>query len=202
MRGKICIILLTTVLMVGIISSSAVAGPTNFCRNTSQDAKTSCDFGVRDDYNLALGKCENLPTGSERKACRELALDDKQSGFEECRAQFAKRQEICRTLTQGKGPYSPDINLDNFSTSTNIDNPYFPLKPGTTYIYEGTTEKGFEHNEETVTSETKDNLGITCVVVRDTVKVGVPGVLEEETIDWYAQDNSGNVWYFGENSVC
>ena len=76
------------------------------------------------------------------------------------------------------------------------------MKPGTTCIYEGTTEKGFEHNEVTVTSETKDILGVTCVAVMDTVKVGVPGVLEEETIDWYAQDNSGNVWYFGEDSFC
>jgi hypothetical protein len=199
MRGTICIILLATVLMVGIISSSAVAGPTNFCTSTSHDALTSCDFGVRDGYNLALGKCENLLTGIERRDCRQQALNDKQSGFEECRAQFAKRQEICRTL--GKDPYNPVIDPANFSTSTTINNPYFPLKPGTTYTYEGITEKGFEHDEVTVTSETKDILGVTCVVVRDTVKVGVPGVLEEATIDWYAQDNAGNVWYFGENSL-
>jgi hypothetical protein len=29
----------------------------------------------------------------------------------------------------------------------------------------------------------------------------VGGVKEEETIDWYAQDINGNVWYFGENSL-
>ena len=41
-------------------------------------------------------------------------------------------------------------------------------------------------------------LGVTCVVVSDTVKVD--GVLEEATLDWYAQDKQGNVWYFGEDS--
>ena len=28
----------------------------------------------------------------------------------------------------------------------------------------------------------------------------VDGELAEETFDWYAQDNDGNVWYFGEDS--
>ena len=94
MRGKIYISMLATVLMAGMISSLAIAEQKkpNFCKETSHDTLTSCDFGVRDDYNLALGKCENLPTVSERKACRQQTLEDKQSGFEECRYQFAARQ--------------------------------------------------------------------------------------------------------------
>jgi len=132
MRGKIYITLLTTVLMAGIIISSAVAEQQkpNFCANTSDDAFTSCRFGVHDDYYLALGKCRNLPTVSERKACRQQTLEDKQSGFEECRDQFAARQEICRTL--GRDGYNPVIDPANFVTT--IDNPYFPLTPGTTLL--------------------------------------------------------------------
>jgi hypothetical protein len=189
--------------MIGIISSLAVAAPPNFCKRTSASVLVACDLGVRDDYNLALGKCENLLTGDERKICRQLALEEKQSGFEDCRAQFAARQEVCRTL--GKDPYSPVINPADFATP--IDNPYFPLIPGTVYEYDGTTEKGDEHIVVTVTGETKVILGVTCVVVRDTVYVGGPpppagtGILEEDTLDWYAWDNSGNVWYFGENSL-
>jgi hypothetical protein len=129
--------------------------------------------------------------------CRQQALQDRKSGFEDCRAQFAARQEICKTL--GKDPYNPVIDPANFSTSTVINNTYFPLTPGTTYIYEGTTEKGFEHDEVTVTSKTKNILGVECIVVKDTVTVD--GVLAEDTIDWYAQDTTGNVWYFGENSL-
>jgi len=79
-----------------------------------------------------------------------------------------------------------------------IDNPYFPLKPGTTLVYEGKTEKGKEHNEVAVSSQTKVIMGVTCVVVNDTVMID--GKLEEATIDWYAQDQKGNVWYFGEDA--
>ena len=92
--------------------------------------------------------------------------------------------------------YAPVIDPANFVNQ--IDNPYMPLVPGTTFISEGKTEKGNEHNEVYVSPETKVSLGVTCVVVKD--KVMVDGVLEEATLDWYAQDKQGNVWYFGEDS--
>ena len=41
-------------------------------------------------------------------------------------------------------------------------------------------------------------MGVTCIVVRDTVDID--GVLIEDTVDWFAQDVEGNVWYFGEIS--
>ena len=93
-------------------------------------------------------------------------------------------------------PYPPVIDPANFVSV--IDNPYFPLTPGTTFIYEGKTEKGNEHNEVIVIPEVKTILGVPCVVVSDTVTVD--GKLEEATLDWYAQDKQGNVWYFGEDS--
>jgi hypothetical protein len=95
-----------------------------------------------------------------------------------------------------QGTYAPVIDPANFVTV--IDNPFLPLTPGTTFVYEGKTEKGNEHNDTNVSSETKVILGVTCVVVKD--KVLVDGVLEEATLDWYAQDKQGNVWYFGEDS--
>lgn len=93
-------------------------------------------------------------------------------------------------------PYAPDIDPANFVEG--VDNPYFPLVPGTTFIYEGETEDGTERIEVAVTSETKVVLGITCIVVRDTV--WVDGELIEDTYDWYAQDKDGNVWYMGEDT--
>jgi hypothetical protein len=92
--------------------------------------------------------------------------------------------------------YAPVIDPANFVAV--IDNPYMPLIPGTTFVYEGITEKGNEHNDVYISSETKVIMGVTCVVVKDTVLVD--GVLEEQTLDWYAQDKQGNVWYFGEAS--
>ena len=79
-----------------------------------------------------------------------------------------------------------------------IDNPYFPLKPGTTRIYEGTSEGHMEHNEVAVTNQVKVILGVPCVEVHDLVLHD--GKLIEETFDWYAQDQAGNVWYYGEDS--
>jgi hypothetical protein len=90
--------------------------------------------------------------------------------------------------------YNPQIDPADFVGV--IDNPYFPLTPGTTFTYEAETEDGLEKDVVTVTHDTKEILGVTCTVVRDTATLD--NVIEEDTFDWYAQDKEGNVWYFGE----
>lgn len=112
------------------------------------------------------------------------------------RVVFAKRarKAVCKRL--GQEPYDPIINPTNFVSGVN--NPFMPLVPGTTYIYEGMTAAGLEHNEVAVTSNTTLILGVTCIEVRDTSTVN--GELVEDTLDWYAQDTDGNVWHFGENA--
>jgi hypothetical protein len=92
--------------------------------------------------------------------------------------------------------YSPNIDPANFVTV--IDNPYFPLTLGRTWIYEGDGPEGFEHIEVNVTDETREIMGVTVTVVRDTVSIN--GEVAEDTYDYYAQDKDGNVWYFGEDS--
>jgi hypothetical protein len=92
------------------------------------------------------------------------------------------------------GPYRPRVNPASFQLA--VDNPYFPLVPGTTSRFMEKLGKDVSENEVTVTSETKAIMGVTCVVVHD--KVTQKGVVKEETLDWYAQDKEGNVWYFGE----
>jgi hypothetical protein len=79
-----------------------------------------------------------------------------------------------------------------------VDNPYFPLKPGAHYIYRAQTDEGEEIVDDTVTSDTKEILGVQAIVVHDIVTLD--GSKIEETFDWYAQDKDGNVWYFGEDS--
>jgi hypothetical protein len=93
-------------------------------------------------------------------------------------------------------PFRPTIDPSRFSTT--IDNPYFPLAPGTVLTYRGTSDGEQEVDIVTVTRTTKVIMGVTCVVVRDEVKVA--GETTELTFDWYAQDRNGNVWYFGEDS--
>jgi hypothetical protein len=59
-------------------------------------------------------------------------------------------------------------------------NEYLPLKPGTTFVYEG----GAERNEMSVTHETKQVMGVECVVVDNRAWEG--GQLIERTHDWLA----------------
>ena len=93
-------------------------------------------------------------------------------------------------------PANAGIRPANFVRS--IDNPYMPLKPGTTFIYRGKRDGKPERNVVRVTHQTKLISGVTAVVVHD--QVFVRGHLAEDTYDWYAQDKAGNVWYLGENS--
>ena len=102
----------------------------------------------------------------------------------------------CQSARTGIKSYNPNINPSHFRVS--IDNPYFSLKPGTTFSYTSKTEDGTEANKVVVTEKTRIVMGVTCRVVWD--RVWLDNELIEETYDWYAQDKEGNVWYFGEDS--
>lgn len=93
--------------------------------------------------------------------------------------------------------YKPNIDPSKFSAT--ITNPYFPLKPGTVFVYEGMRDGQPRRAEVTVTSETKTIMGVPCIVTRDVVTSKTE--LVEKTTDWYAQDDQGNVWYFGEDTA-
>lgn len=97
----------------------------------------------------------------------------------------------------------PDFESDNFSNPTIINNPYWPLVPGTTFVYEPVPNEDNVVNTITVTDGIKtitvDGESIDCRVVYDVETVD--GVLTEETYDWYAQDNAGNIWYCGEDTL-
>lgn len=86
--------------------------------------------------------------------------------------------------------------LDPADFVEGVDNPYWPLRPGSHWVYSADTPDGTERIDVTVLDETRTVMGIECVVVRDTVRLG--GDLVEDTYDWYAQDTAGNVWYMGE----
>lgn len=90
----------------------------------------------------------------------------------------------------------PSFNKSNFHNPLKIDNKYFPLKAGTILIFKGTSDGEPTRDVFTVTKKVKVILGITTRVVHDNAYVN--GELEESTDDWFAQDDKGNVWYFGE----
>jgi hypothetical protein len=91
--------------------------------------------------------------------------------------------------------YEPRIESADFTSR--IDNKYFPLKPGTTFVYKGEFHGTAERDVMAVTDDTKRVMGVECLVASDRVTEG--GELVEQTYDWYAQDKEGNVWYFGED---
>jgi hypothetical protein len=93
------------------------------------------------------------------------------------------------------GDYRPAFDPAAFVDR--IDNPYLPLTPGAKWIYEGTSDGEPERVEVVVTNERKDIQGISAVVVRDTVWKN--GDMVEDTLDWFAQDKDGTVWYLGED---
>ena len=84
------------------------------------------------------------------------------------------------------------------SFSAHVDNPWFPLKPGTRYVYSGVRTEAIR-DVVTVTHRTTMIDGASCIVVDD--HLFERGTLAERTTDWYSQDARGNVWYFGEDSA-
>jgi hypothetical protein len=93
-------------------------------------------------------------------------------------------------------PYTPTIDAADFVKG--VDNPYFPLVPGTRWVMRAHGADAGEMTITEVTHKTKMILGIACTVVRD--EVDKDGELKELTFDWYAQDVEGNVWYMGEDT--
>lgn len=99
----------------------------------------------------------------------------------------------------------PQEPLDRANFTDPMANAYFPLVPGTTWFYRTQTDEGLVRTEVTVTSDTKaiqdvNGQVVTATVVHDLVYLdtGSMTLLLEDTQDWYAADNSGNVWYLGE----
>ena len=107
------------------------------------------------------------------------------------------RPPVASTTPSPSGPpYHPVINPASFSNR--VSNPLFPLAPGTTNVFAGSKDGKPEQVETTVTREAKTIMGVRCVVISDVVTSNQ--TLVEKTLDWYAQDAQGNVWYFGEDS--
>jgi hypothetical protein len=83
--------------------------------------------------------------------------------------------------------------------SARVDNPWFPLAPGTVYVYRGIKDGKPSRDVVEVMHSTRTIEGVRATSVRDDLYV--EGRLEERTTDWYAQDHAGNVWYLGEDTA-
>lgn len=92
----------------------------------------------------------------------------------------------------------PRPKYDPQRFTTYVDNAWFPLKPGITYIYRGNKDGKRARDVYRITNQTRTIDGVACRVVKD--RLYLNGRLEEKTSDYYTQDVDGNVWYFGEDT--
>jgi hypothetical protein len=109
-------------------------------------------------------------------------------------------ETVTAAANQGLPQDSEPVNLDPADFTTQIDNQYWPMTPGSKWVYRETNTRGEEEKVMVeVTNKTKTIAnGVEARVVRDTVTAN--GVPVEVTDDWYAQDSEGNIWYLGEDT--
>ncbi len=179
---------------VGSIVVVTATASAHECQRTARMQLTAANLELREDYEERLAVCLNLGDYSERLECVLDAIIEYGEGALLAREQYQARLNLCTKL--GGGIYDPEIDPDNFTTV--IDNEYLPFPVGAHWVYESETDEGLETIDITVLPETRVICGVECVSVRDVVSLD--GEPVEDTIDWYAQDMDGNVWYFGEIS--
>jgi hypothetical protein len=112
------------------------------------------------------------------------------------------------SASAGSDPAAPDlpqgddpVDLDPDRFTADVDNPYFPLRPGTRWTYREVDTEGTTLEVVVIATGVTRRIanGIDARVVRDTVRED--GRIVEDTFDWYAQDDEGNVWYLGEDTA-
>ena len=196
--------LLSAILIAFVVSNIVFSADTrakskytwpNFCSKTAELKNISCHFEGREDYFSNLAKCINESNRMERIDCYSDSRDELIKSREICEDEFTSRLDFCTEI--GEQRYDPDFSPENFVDPRQIGtsiiaNPYFPLIPGNRRVYKA----GDETVEVTFTNKIKLIAGVKCLVVRDVVTED--GDLIEDTLDWFAQDKEGNVWYCGE----
>ena len=119
------------------------------------------------------------------------AMDELQGGLATIELQFERRYSALGVL--GGDAYDPAIVPSQFTAD--VTNIHFPLVPGRTLVYEGLGPEGLERHEVTVLETTRTIDGVVCREVRTLETLA--GEVRESLVDWYAQDQQGNVWHFG-----
>ncbi len=175
------------------LAATASAGG-DICKQTAKLQRRAAGSDLKEELTVKLATCKNLTDPVARAECEAAAKEEYEEGKDLAAEQYDARLELCDLL--GGGAYDPQIDPAGFSSV--IDNPYLPLPVGAVWMYESQTEDGLEVVEVSVTPETRIIMGVECVTVRDVVTLD--GEVIEDTLDWYAQDAAGNVWYFGEIS--
>ncbi|MCA9290959.1 MAG: hypothetical protein KDA25_07510 [Phycisphaerales bacterium] len=190
------IMTLTGVLAATAALPVAVSAGGDTCPRTARLALRADLLEAEAAHRIAIAKAINLDERDQERALRE-ALASFNDAVDLAWAQETARRSLCELLDEDG--YDPDIDPEDFLSPEDAaanPNPYFPLVPGTSTLFFSATDGAIEIIQVTVTDQTREIAGIECFEVRDTVWAN--GSVIEDTLDWYAQDEDGNVWYFGE----
>ncbi len=107
------------------------------------------------------------------------------------------------TPTQPTAPDSQRVDLvePTFSVPTTVDNPLFPISDLHSAILLGNDEGNPLRIETVLLPEPKvvDVGGQEVETLVSQFVSYLDGRIHEVALDWYAQDDAGNVWYFGED---
>jgi hypothetical protein len=140
-----------------------------------------------------------------RRPTRALVITLLAAATATCSQQPSTTQESsAKPTTQAAQPFEPPkggepVTLDPAQFTTRIDNRWWPMTPGSRWVYRETDGQGATQRVAvTVTDQTTTIIGIQARVVHDVVTED--GQLVEDTYDWYAQDATGNIWYLGEDT--
>lgn len=164
------------------------------CGRSTQQLLQACQHEAADDYRIGVAICLNIGDAAEAKECLDENRGTRAEALEECADSREVRDEICEKL--GPAPYDPVIDPANFVSR--INNPHAPFKPGAWWEYRKVSAEGTERVRVEVLNQHRQILGVNTTVVRD--RAWLNGEIQEDTLDWLAQDRQGNVWYFGELS--
>jgi len=217
--NRILIICLAVTTFVIFPSGSALGSgyDGNYCSQTARTLYKGCKYDVKDDFNETRANCINTVDGDAREECFIEAWHAKNEDREACKDQKSARLEVCDMV--GEARYAdplldPDITFVDPDAvgSEYAPNPYVSIVEGHTYVL-----RAGEEFEETVvvhvTDEVREAEGhdgepVLCRVVIDAVMTletdEEEGTSEwdvvELTDDYFAQDDTGIVYYCGEIS--
>lgn len=185
------------------------------CGAVAELTRMACDTDVEEEHLLARANCRDVPGAQQSAECRMHAGEERVETSLECATQHAARLELCALL--GPARYAPawrreDFVADQRTLDATSANPYWPLRVGMQWIYQGDGERitvAVQAATKRIRRGTSPETAVDCLVVNDLVEevegtadaasfLAAPGIPIEDTDDWYAQDLGGTVWYCGE----
>lgn len=182
-----------TLLLAPLLCLSTALAQTEgggVCAREATAARRAAIQEAHATYDLSVGRALGIADTGRRADALDLAMGALHHALDLAERQYQARLLACERL--GDAPYDPVVVPARFRAE--VDHPYFPLQPGTTWRYERRdADGGVEELVMRVTGERRTILGVECTVVYSR-----SGEEREETDEFFAQDADGNVWLFGE----